>query len=206
MARCQWVHDLRQCPVNVGSPQTVPQRDQVTRIISRLMTQSTFLRRTISDVSLTEHPSLPSPSRSPRSGPTTPLNNRKKVSSIEGTESDEINTSRSIHLHIEPTVNENINTFPNNHDKISTPSVQSSSSSQFTKTPSTDNSDPNKKQHDDKMNVVVDSNQKNIQIPYEPPKTTTTTPHTNNTQSTSSISSSFLGALKNFRVTGKGTT
>ena len=34
MNYCQKVHDLRQCPVVVGSPQTQTQRDQVTRIIS----------------------------------------------------------------------------------------------------------------------------------------------------------------------------
>jgi hypothetical protein len=33
MNYCQTVHDLRQCPVAVGSPQTQTQRDQVTRII-----------------------------------------------------------------------------------------------------------------------------------------------------------------------------
>lgn len=42
MARCQRVHDLRQCPVVVGSPQTQTQRDQVTRIIRALMHQSTM--------------------------------------------------------------------------------------------------------------------------------------------------------------------
>jgi hypothetical protein len=34
MRYCQKVHDLRQCPVAVGSPQTQSQRDQVARIIS----------------------------------------------------------------------------------------------------------------------------------------------------------------------------
>lgn len=34
MNYCQKVHDLRQCPVVVGSPQTQTQRDQVSRIIS----------------------------------------------------------------------------------------------------------------------------------------------------------------------------
>lgn len=52
MARCQLVHDLRQCPVQVGSPQTQPQRDQVTRIIKRLITQANSLRRTVSDVNV----------------------------------------------------------------------------------------------------------------------------------------------------------
>eukprot|EP01039_Chlorochromonas_danica_P003487 gene3487-3820_t len=36
MRRCQAVHDLRRCPVNVGSPQTQPQRDQVVRILNCL--------------------------------------------------------------------------------------------------------------------------------------------------------------------------
>ena len=40
MRRCQAVHDLRRCPVEVGSPQTKTQRDQVTRIINRLIAQS----------------------------------------------------------------------------------------------------------------------------------------------------------------------
>lgn len=51
MARCQLVHDLRQCPVEVGSPQTQAQRDQVTRIINRVSrTDCSVLRRTLSDV------------------------------------------------------------------------------------------------------------------------------------------------------------
>jgi hypothetical protein len=37
MRRCQFVHDLRRIPIDVGSPQTAKQRAQVTRIISRLM-------------------------------------------------------------------------------------------------------------------------------------------------------------------------
>eukprot|EP01041_Mallomonas_annulata_P007878 gene7878-16121_t len=37
MAFCQLAHDLRQCPVVVGSPQTQTQRDQVTRVISKLI-------------------------------------------------------------------------------------------------------------------------------------------------------------------------
>jgi len=36
---CQAVHDLRQCPVDVGSPQTQPQRNQVVRVISFLAQQ-----------------------------------------------------------------------------------------------------------------------------------------------------------------------
>ena len=48
MARCQLVHDLRQCPVVVGSPQTQTQRDQVTRVIHKLMTQTSYNRRTLS--------------------------------------------------------------------------------------------------------------------------------------------------------------
>lgn len=54
MARCQVVHDLRQCPVVVGSPQTQPQRDQVTRIINRLTSHTRYLRRTLSEVGM-EH-------------------------------------------------------------------------------------------------------------------------------------------------------
>ena len=90
MARCQFVHDLRQCPVAVGSPQTQPQRDQVTRVINRLMTQNRFLRRTLSDVSISEHLTSTSPSqlRSPRS--TSPL----KPKSPDGT-SDSISSSPS---------------------------------------------------------------------------------------------------------------
>jgi hypothetical protein len=52
MARCQLVHDLRQCPVQVGSPQTQPQRDQVTRVIKKLISQANTLRRTVSDVNV----------------------------------------------------------------------------------------------------------------------------------------------------------
>lgn len=40
MERCQFVHDLRQCPVVVGSPQTQTQRDQVTRVIAYLETSA----------------------------------------------------------------------------------------------------------------------------------------------------------------------
>lgn len=36
MAYCQRVHDLRQCPVQVGSPQTETQREQVVRVIGAL--------------------------------------------------------------------------------------------------------------------------------------------------------------------------
>jgi protein-tyrosine phosphatase len=49
MARCQQVHDLRQCPVAVGSPQTQTQRDQVTRIISRMVKSRGFYKRSISE-------------------------------------------------------------------------------------------------------------------------------------------------------------
>ena len=48
MQYCQAVHDLRQCPVVVGSPQTQTQRDQVSRVIQRLITQSRFSSRTMS--------------------------------------------------------------------------------------------------------------------------------------------------------------
>lgn len=74
MSRCQFVHDLRQCPVMVGSPQTQPQRDQVTRVINRLMSQNqSALFRTISEGSLMEPPPSPVNGRSPRSGHTTPV-------------------------------------------------------------------------------------------------------------------------------------
>lgn len=39
MDRCQAVHDIRQCPVVVGSPQTQVQRDQVYRVIHHLQSQ-----------------------------------------------------------------------------------------------------------------------------------------------------------------------
>ena len=48
MARCQLVHDLRQCPVVVGSPQTQTQRDQVARVITKLMSQTSYNRRALS--------------------------------------------------------------------------------------------------------------------------------------------------------------
>jgi hypothetical protein len=53
MARCQEVHDLRQCPVVVGSPQTQTQRDQVTRIINRLIKSHGFYKRSFSENSRT---------------------------------------------------------------------------------------------------------------------------------------------------------
>lgn len=37
--RCQFLHDTRRLPINVGSPQTPKQREQVSRIISRLKKQ-----------------------------------------------------------------------------------------------------------------------------------------------------------------------
>ena len=33
---CQFVHDLRRIPINVGSPQTQMQREQVIRVIAQL--------------------------------------------------------------------------------------------------------------------------------------------------------------------------
>lgn len=45
MARCQSVHDLRRWPVAVGSPQTQTQRDQVTRVINKLINTPLALRR-----------------------------------------------------------------------------------------------------------------------------------------------------------------
>lgn len=64
MHYCQTVHDLRQCPVVVGSPQTQTQRDQVSRVILSLMTQNRFNSRSMSgDASMLEQPqpALPSP-------------------------------------------------------------------------------------------------------------------------------------------------
>ncbi len=64
MHYCQTVHDLRQCPVVVGSPQTQTQRDQVSRVILSLMTQDRFSSRSMSgDGSMLEQqpPTLPSP-------------------------------------------------------------------------------------------------------------------------------------------------
>lgn len=210
MARCQYAHDLRQCPVAVGSPQTQPQRDQVTRIINRLMTQNRFLRRTISDVSLSENTSIPSPTRSPRSGANTP-NSRKKATSLEGTEHDEIGTARntqSIHLEIESNSEKQLDKENSKTYTQMTKSSQMEKPSPHLYTPSSsqpsiklkhsgnmDTETPN-----EKMNVES-SNHKNVQIPYEPAAKPTT--HTNQS---SSISSSFIGALRSFRVTTKGTT
>lgn len=39
MQRCQKVHDMRQYPVEVGSPQTQSQRDQVARVIKQLQSE-----------------------------------------------------------------------------------------------------------------------------------------------------------------------
>ena len=36
LQRCQYVHDLRVVPIEVGSPQTPAQRAQVVRVIARL--------------------------------------------------------------------------------------------------------------------------------------------------------------------------
>ena len=47
MNYCQEVHDLRQCPVAVGSPQTQSQRDQVSRIIRIAETQEKRYRENI---------------------------------------------------------------------------------------------------------------------------------------------------------------
>lgn len=47
-AYCQCVHDLRQCPVVVGSPQTPTQRNQVTRVINYLMANYAKSRLTLS--------------------------------------------------------------------------------------------------------------------------------------------------------------
>ena len=62
MHYCQTVHDLRQCPVVVGSPQTQTQRDQVSRVILSLMTQNRFSSRSMSgDASMLDSQGLPSP-------------------------------------------------------------------------------------------------------------------------------------------------
>ena len=202
MARCQYVHDLRQCPVAVGSPQTQPQRDQVIRIINRL---------TLSDVSITENASQPSPTRSPRSGANTP-NSRKNAASLEGTEHDEPGTARNTHsilLEIESN-SENLNSEnskSNAHTTKTSPQMDKSPSHSYT--PSSSQSTNKSKQagnldtadtSHDKMNVES-SNHKNVQIPYEPTK-----PSTSHNGQSPSISSSFIGALRSFRVTTKGTT
>lgn len=56
---CQTVHDLRQCPVVVGSPQTQTQRDQVSRVIHSCMTLNKMQQ---AQIAVTEEvPVLPSP-------------------------------------------------------------------------------------------------------------------------------------------------
>lgn len=40
MERCQFVHDIRRIPINVGSPQTEAQREQVRRVVRRVMRRS----------------------------------------------------------------------------------------------------------------------------------------------------------------------
>ena len=74
MTRCQRVHDLRQFPVAVGSPQTQTQRDQVTRVINRLLSSHELaFRRTISDISSLQSASSSPVKKSPR--PTLPSQN-----------------------------------------------------------------------------------------------------------------------------------
>lgn len=46
---CQCVHDLRQCPVVVGSPQTQTQRNQVSRVIKYLQANYAKTRLTLSE-------------------------------------------------------------------------------------------------------------------------------------------------------------
>lgn len=66
MEYCQTVHDLRQCPVVVGSPQTQTQRDQVSRVIhscftlNKLQQQQQQQQQALS-VPRDDAPSLPSP-------------------------------------------------------------------------------------------------------------------------------------------------
>lgn len=45
LTRCQLVHDLRQCPVDVASPQTSEQVEQVARIIGRLQEKNRMLEK-----------------------------------------------------------------------------------------------------------------------------------------------------------------
>jgi len=50
MRRCQLVHDIRQCPVVVDSPQTQTQRDQVHRVIAYMQKQALkfkYLKKTM---------------------------------------------------------------------------------------------------------------------------------------------------------------
>lgn len=62
MARCQFVHDLRRCPVDVGSPQTQSQRDQVTRIVNRLI-QSYRVPKTVQPATRVQTPYSLEPQR-----------------------------------------------------------------------------------------------------------------------------------------------
>ena len=50
LRRCQFVHDLRRVPIDVGSPQTPKQRAQVSRIIDRLISEAKASDRIESDI------------------------------------------------------------------------------------------------------------------------------------------------------------
>lgn len=76
MRRCQKVHDLRHCPVEVGSPQTQSQRDQVTRVIKRLQAATR----------------LSSSSSSPHSGTSSPKPLRK-AHTVDGAQVFVVNIS-----------------------------------------------------------------------------------------------------------------
>ena len=104
MAMCQQVHNLRQCPVVVGSPQTQPQRDQVTRVINRLLTSTRFHRRTLSESMdssgiSTESDSISSSPRSPSTFMhNMPIKPGLSLSMSDKIQLDSINSHTSISL------------------------------------------------------------------------------------------------------------
>lgn len=69
MARCQSVHDLRRWPVAVGSPQTQTQRDQVTRVINKLINTPQALRRYASEPTQSTQMDITPMQHSPRPNP-----------------------------------------------------------------------------------------------------------------------------------------
>ena len=87
MARCQSVHDLRRWPVAVGSPQTQTQRDQVTRVINKLINTPQALRRYASapnqstqmDITPMQHSPRPNPQHDKQSNSTVSTPNRVAV-------------------------------------------------------------------------------------------------------------------------------
>lgn len=226
------------------------------------MTQTRFLRRTISDISLSEPPSCPSPSRSPRSGPPTPVT-RKKSLSITGssTENDDYVNTHSTHS--ESTKDKTLNMFEPVENHTSTNQLKKSNSSSDNN--SNGNNSPSKKQNSfnndhpqpgtvnqlksqyerktslsnsprssssqsnsskdqpqvittvssnvgqpllsqtnkgELMDTEIDSEKMNVEttLPYESPKPPPSS------HPSSSMSSSFIGALRNFRVGAKGTS